>query len=454
MLRSTLRRAMALLTALTLTAAAVSPAAAQAVRPPSSAETTQGAPAAEPGAPVADPGRANTGGAQTLEDILARQRGETVAPEAAEVGPANLPDGTPGDLAAQGGASDAALWRAVRQGSEFSSSLPDPRAAQLVRDGGGEWAELRNETLPQWSLWAIGGVAAALALFLLVFGRMKVHAGMSGVMIQRFTFIERFGHWVLGVSFVVLAITGFALLAGRAVMDWLNGGDDEAAMGAETYAAMVLWGKWLHNNLSWAFMLALVLVFVMWVTKNIPTWTDVKWLARGGGLIGKGHPPAKKFNAGQKIIFWVVILLGASISASGLMLLFPYELPMFAETFSKANAVGGAVGYDPNLNTELGPVQEQQYAQVWHTIIAIVFTAIILAHIYLGSVGMQGAFSAMGKGKVDANWAREHHNLWVAQLEREGKLTPEQIAAIRAHPDGDPALDGRGRPHPAATPAE
>ena len=53
-----------------------------------------------------------------------------------------------------------------------------------------------------------------------------------------------------------------------------------------------------------------------------------------------------------------------------------------------------------------------QYAQLWHSIVAFVFIAIIIAHIYLGSIGMEGAFDAMESGEVDRQWAREHHSLW------------------------------------------
>jgi formate dehydrogenase subunit gamma len=144
----------------------------------------------------------------------------------------------------------------------------------------------------------------------------------------------------------------------------------------------------------------------------------LKWLAVGGGLFSKNvHPPAKKFNAGQKMIFWAVVVLGISISVSGLSLLFPFEMPMFGPTFEHLNAWGlpQAVGYGP-LPTALAPHAEMQLAQTWHAIIAFVFMAIIFAHIYLGSVGMQGAFDAMGSGEVDEQWAKEHHGLWLAEV--------------------------------------
>jgi len=158
------------------------------------------------------------------------------------------------------------------------------------------------------------------------------------------------------------------------------------------------------------------------VLHNIPNRTDLKWLAVGGGLFSKGvHPPAQKFNAGQKFIFWTTIIFGASISASGLSLLFPFELPMFAKTFAVLNDTGlpQLVGLG-TLPETLAPHEEMQFATLWHTIMGFVLSAIILAHIYIGSIGMEGAFDAMGSGEVEEQWAREHHSLWLEELQENG----------------------------------
>ena len=157
-------------------------------------------------------------------------------------------------------------------------------------------------------------------------------------------------------------------------------------LGKDFNSALLIGSKFIHNNVSWAFMIALVMIFFMWVWHNIPNRTDLVWIMQAGGIIGKKHPPAKKFNAGQKVIFWSVILLGASISASGLSLLFPFELPMFAKTFVLLNDVGapGWIGMAP-LPTELAPQEEMQLAQTWHAIVGFVLMGIILAHIYIGT---------------------------------------------------------------------
>ena len=111
------------------------------------------------------------------------------------------------------------------------------------------------------------------------------------------------------------------------------------------------------------------------------------------------------------MIFWSVILLGGSLSASGIALLFPFETAMMGKTFAMLNGLG--LGLD--LPETVTPMQEMQLQTLWHAVVAVVMIAIIIAHIYIGSVGMEGAFDAMGSGEVDLNWAKEHHGLWVEE---------------------------------------
>ena len=135
-------------------------------------------------------------------------------------------------------------------------------------------------------------------------------------------------------------------------------------------------------------------------------------------MLSKGvHPPAAKFNAGQKILFWIVVLGGASIVWSGVALIFPYQITPFAETFALMNIFG----FD--LPTQLTPLQEMQISSVWHAAVALILIAVILAHIYIGTLGMEGAYDAMGSGQVDKNWAREHHSVWAA--EHDGTAPPD-----------------------------
>ncbi|MEM7544657.1 MAG: formate dehydrogenase subunit gamma [Pseudomonadota bacterium] len=371
--------------------------------------------------------RASTGGAQTLEDILARQRGEEV-PSRDRHGAAAQGAQLLGQLGTRGAVSDSEVWTALRfNRADVTVSTNNPVDAVLVQDSGMRWYEFRAGPLKVYGGYLLLGTLVALVLFYLIRGRIRIDSGKSGITIERFKPVERFGHWLLAGSFILLGITGLITLFGRVAIIPL--------FGKEAFAPIALASKWVHNNVAWPFMLALILVFVFWVLHNIPNRHDLKWMAKGGGLFSKGvHPPARKFNAGQKLIFWSVILLGGSISLSGLSLLFPFELPMFAKTFAVMNDIGiGPLfnGGEP-LATTLAPHAEMQLASLWHASVSFVLIAIVLAHIYLGSVGMEGAYDAMGSGQVDINWAEEHHGLWVEEERAKGTAPARTPSA--AHP--------------------
>ena len=379
-------------------------AAQSSVRPPANA-TVNAAPRA--GIPALPPGR------------------ESIAPQKLEQG--NVPGGSLGNR------SQSDIWRVLREGTPGTVSIPDPKAGQLIRgtqkrlrseadvrnamsarqsgeaaptllgnDSIVSWVEFRQGPLARYGAYAMGGVIVLIALFFLIRGRVRVEHGLSGQMIQRFGSIERFGHWLLAVSFIILALTGLNLLYGREVLI--------PAFGPEFYSGIAYAGKLTHNYVAFAFMLGLVICFVNWVRHNVPHPRDLIWLAKGGGLLVKGvHPSSKKFNAGQKILFWLVILGGASISVSGLALMFPFQTAMFAKTFIFLNSLGFS------LPTEISPIQEMQYQSLWHSVMALFLICVIIAHIYIGSLGMVGAIDAMTTGEVDVNWAREHHDLWVEE---------------------------------------
>ena len=368
--------------------------------------------------------RSATGGAQTLSDIMARQKGEAVQDDFRRnaTGDPSIAAGLQQQLGTLGGVSDPELWRALRYGTaDISVSAGGEVATVLVQDGGMRWLLMRNGPVAEYTAYGLGGILALLVLFYLLRGKIRIDGEKTGRTVTRFKAVERFAHWVLAGSFILLGLTGLYSLFGRMVLIPL--------FGKESFASIALVSKWVHNNVSWAFMIALVVIFFMWVAHNLPNRTDLKWLAMGGGIFKKGvHPPAKKFNAGQKLIFWSVIVLGASISASGLSLLFPFEMPMFAATFAKMNALGltEMLGMEP-LRTVLAPQEEMQLAQLWHTIVSCVLIVIIIAHIYIGSVGMEGAYDAMGSGEVEEQWAREHHSLWLDEIEA-GKPKSHTVA--------------------------
>ncbi len=356
--------------------------------------------------------RSATGGATTLEDIMKRQEGLKVDNSFRSGLTGDPGGGRPSSeqLGTLGGASDPELWRALRfDSADITTQVQHPAATVLIQDTGMWWLQFREGPLTKYGFGLVLGMMGLLVLFYLIRGRIRIDGERTGRTILRFKSIERFAHWLLAGSFILLGVTGVISLLGRQFLI--------PALGPEGFSTIAIGAKWIHNNVSWAFMLAIVMIFVLWVVHNLPDRTDINWLLKGGGIFGGGHPPAKKFNAGQKLIFWSVVILGGSISASGLSLLFPFELPMFAATFEKLNQFGipQLLGLG-ELNTNLAPHTEMQYAQLWHAIVSFVLFAIVIAHIYIGSVGMEGAYDAMGSGEVEEQWAREHHSLWVEEV--------------------------------------
>ncbi|WP_349368381.1 formate dehydrogenase subunit gamma [Salinarimonas sp.] len=294
------------------------------------------------------------------------------------------------------------LLQALQPGGEIAGrvSIPDQAATGLIKPGGQDWRAFHQGTMLWITAIALLGMLAVVVAFYAVRGKITIDSGLSGIKILRFNGFERFVHWLTAGSFLVLALTGLNLVFGRHVLLPL--------FGPETFAAATQWGKYAHNYLAWPFMAGLVFMLVVWIKDNIPNGTDVAWLKAGGGLFSKGvHPPAKKFNAGQKGIFWSVIIGGAALSVTGVFLLFPWL----------------AGGY-----------ADWQLMQIIHGIVAAVLVAIMVGHIYIGSVGMQGAFDAMGSGEVDYNWAKEHHSLWAEEARRK-----QAAAGGRATPAPQPA---------------
>jgi formate dehydrogenase subunit gamma len=266
-------------------------------------------------------------------------------------------------------------------------SIPDGRAATLERPAGREWRAFHQGTMLWIGAIAVLGMLLLLTVFYLVRGRIRIEAGPAGRTLTRFNAFERFMHWLTAASFIILALSGLNVTFGKSVLLPL--------IGPQAFTNVSIVAKWAHNYLAWPFMLGIALMFLVWIKDNIPGATDLRWFAAGGGIIGKGHPPAKRFNGGQKVIFWSVVLGGAALSVSGVYLLFP----AFA-----------------------GGVLNLQFWNVVHGVVSMLMVAVILAHIYIGSIGMEGAFDAMGSGEVDLNWAKEHHSIWAAEEMQKGHV--------------------------------
>ena len=275
----------------------------------------------------------------------------------------------------------------------------DERARVLIQPAGRVWDHFHEVTLYWVGAIVILGTLAALAAAYLLLGRLRISAGRSGRKVPRFPPFERFAHWLTAVSFVVLGITGLNITFGKHLLLPLIGYD---AFSAFSEAA-----KYAHNFTSFAFVVGLVLIVAIFIKDNIPDKTDIEWFRQGGGFIKSKHAPARRFNAGEKLVFWGALGAGILVSISGYLLLFPFYV---------TNIAG------------------MQVAQAVHAVIAVLFVALILGHIYIGTLGIEGAFEAMWTGEVDYNWAKEHHDLWL-----EDEFAKQAVGSPR---------------YPSATPAE
>lgn len=291
------------------------------------------------------------------------------------------------------------LLNALKEGDKISGriSIPDANARNLIQPAGRDWRDFQRSQLPIIGGVAIFGMLAILVIFLMVRGRIRPEHGFAGRTILRFASFERFVHWVTASCFIVLALSGLNISFGRILV--------LPVFGANAFATMSGYAKIAHDFLAFPFMLGVLLMFLIWIKDNIPGKVDWQWLKDGGGILKKGvHPPAKRFNAGQKGIFWIVVIGGALMGVSGWYMLFPYLL---------------------------SNVTDMQVWTVIHAVIAMLFIAAMMAHIYIGSIGMEGAFDAMGTGEVDLNWAKEHHSLWVEEEQAKGRAP---AAGPRAQP--------------------
>jgi formate dehydrogenase subunit gamma len=273
----------------------------------------------------------------------------------------------------------------------------DPRARVLEQPAGRVWDHFHEVTLYWAGAIVILGTLAALAAAYLVLGRLRISAGRSGRKVPRFKAFERFSHWLTAVSFVVLGITGLNITFGKHLLLPL--------VGYDAFSVLSEAAKYVHNFTSFAFVIGLLLIIAIFFKDNIPDKTDIEWFRQGGGFIKAKHAPARRFNAGEKLVFWGALGAGILVSISGYLLLFPFYVTDIAG---------------------------MQVAQVVHAVIAVLFVALILGHIYIGTLGMEGAFEAMWTGDVDYNWAKEHHDLWLDELAKRGAAFPRYPSATPA----------------------
>ena len=280
------------------------------------------------------------------------------------------------------------FWREVRR--DQSSGITTIKGAEtgvLVQMEGDTWRHIRNGPVTLWGGILLIAVVSAILLFHAMKGQLKLSERPTGRRMTRFSAAERAVHNTVAGSFVLLAIGGLLLLFGKHLL--------LPVLGHTVLSLMLQVLKPVHNFLGLVFFAALLIMIVMWAKDNLWANIDFEWIRRAGGLLDRSHVPSWRFNFGEKTWFWFgVTILGLTVSISGLLLDFPSILQLRA-----------------NL----------QLANLVHGIGALSMMLLAFGHIYMGTIGVEGALEAMKSGDVDEVWAKEHHELWYQQASGKGK---------------------------------
>lgn len=330
----------------------------------------------------------------------ADQAGVSQAPQVAAPQVSSPPVAAQGSTAVPGWNNPPA-WGTVSERPQFTT-VPGVDTNRLIQGAGREWRAFRNGPLTQIGGWLIVAALAVVIVLYLVKGSAKLHDPPTGRLIERFNAVERASHWVMAISFVLLAITGIVILFGKhIILPWL---------GYTGFSWLTIVSKNIHNFVGPLFIFSLLVMFLLYVRDNLFRSYDWKWLGGAGKAFTRDEVPSGRFNAGEKVWFWLgIVILGIVVSVTGLVLDFP----------------------NWNQGREL-----MQQVNVIHGIAAIIFIAFSFGHIYLGTVGVEGAYRGMRDGYVDETWAREHHALWYEEV-RQGKRREKFVAGTAQPAPGD-----------------
>lgn len=302
----------------------------------------------------------------------------------------------------------ASFWREVRRGAEGYSAVSGQERNVLIQNGGENWRALRNGPIAVYGAWLVAGVVLVAGLVHLIKGQQKIESGRSGLTIARWTAFERVMHWYVALLFVTLAVTGLSLLYGRNVLIPI--------MGKDGFAAYAQVAKMIHDYVGPLFSVGVILMILRWFRDNLPIKADFEWAKTAGGMWGHGHPPAGKANAGEKLMFWQFVVTGLALVATGFVLDFP--------NFGQSREV-------------------MQWSHVIHAVAAIIAIVTAMGHMYMALLGVEGAMEGMIGGRVDTNWAKQHHDLWYKEMIEKG-VRPEPAAQR-------PVKSGTGFAEPRST---
>lgn len=299
--------------------------------------------------------------------------------------------------------NNAPVWRDVRGGSNAyqTTQVRGPESSVLIQTQGETWRQLRNGPITVYGGWLIVAIMVLIGAFYSMKGPIKLHEKPTGRRLLRFNAWDRMVHWGAAISFVLMAVTGIIILFGKHIL--------LPIFGYTLFSWLAILAKNIHNFVGPVFAFCTILMFFTFVKDNLPKAGDFEWFAKAGGLFSGKHVPSGRFNAGEKSWFWIgVTLLGVVVSVTGLILNFP--------------------------NFEQGRALMQQVSVI-HAITTILFMTLALGHIYMGTIGVEGAYESMRTGYVDEVWAKEHHEIWyqeaVSANKGGGAASPAAASALK-----------------------
>jgi formate dehydrogenase subunit gamma len=273
--------------------------------------------------------------------------------------------------------NNAPVWKEIRSGEPQITTVTGRETNNLIQTQGQTWRAAR---VP---LVFGGGMLFALALvglgaFYLLRGEMAAEHRAGDRYIERFSPADRYAHWLVAITWVTLAITGLILSLGKSVLLPL--------IGYTLFSWLAILAKNIHNFIGPILIIGVPWLFLRFIRDNGIGADDVRWFANIVGYF-KGHEhPSGRFNAGEKLVFWfVLVIFSITLIVTGLILVFP------------------------NFNQTRSTMQ---VTNVIHMSAAYLAIALACVHIYLGTIGMEGAYRAMRYGYVDESWAKHHHLRW------------------------------------------
>nr|WP_326542593.1 formate dehydrogenase subunit gamma [Pseudorhodoferax sp.] len=302
--------------------------------------------------------------------------------------------------------NNAPFWRGVRGSGEVEgvTNLPGVEKGVLIQrfvrypgsdftTAGEAWRQVRNRVIIPYGGALMLIVLLAIGLFYASKGPMGHEHQDGSRRIERFTPFERAAHWLNAIAFVLLAVSGLVMAFGKFFL--------LPVLGSTLFGALTYGLKTLHNFVGPLFAVSLLVIILTFIKDNLPRAGDWLWIKKAGGMFSGQEVPSHRFNAGEKGIFWGgVFVLGLTVVASGLVL---------------DHLV-------PNLAYTRGTMQ---VAHMFHAFGAVLMVCAFLGHIYLGTIGMRGAYRAMRSGYVSEGWAKEHHELWYNDI-RAGKIPAQR----------------------------